>query len=119
MSGREPAIKTLREFGSGLTAASSTWAVALRNLGLAFMLAPRVNQGEAAPLLSDAPRFPAAALSASGSKGLSHPARGFHQACQDPQRVALKLLDLCDNCKLRCAPPTAGFLDSNDCSNGH
>src|SRR3954465_12267871 len=51
MSGREPATYTFREFGSGLTAASSTCAVALRNLGLAFMLAPRVNQGGAAPLL--------------------------------------------------------------------
>src|SRR6266513_518468 len=36
-SGREPSTYTLREFGSGLTAASSTCAVSARNFGLAFM----------------------------------------------------------------------------------
>src|SRR5258706_6957868 len=46
---------TLREFGSGLIAAASTWAVVARNFGLAFMA------------------FPTAGLPASGSKGLSHP----------------------------------------------
>src|SRR3954471_1912637 len=46
---------TLRELGSGLIAASSTWAVAARNFGLAFIA------------------LPSAALPASGSKGLSHP----------------------------------------------
>ncbi len=39
MSGREPSTYTLREFGNGFTAASSTWAVALRNLTLSFMTA--------------------------------------------------------------------------------
>src|SRR5688572_11295639 len=38
MSARDPVTYTLREFGSGLTAASSTCAVAFRNLGFAFML---------------------------------------------------------------------------------
>jgi len=37
MSGREPSTYTLRERGSGFTAATSTCAVAARNLGLAFM----------------------------------------------------------------------------------
>ena len=37
MSGREPVSYTLRDLGSGATAAESTSAVAARNLGLAFM----------------------------------------------------------------------------------
>jgi len=37
MSGRLPGTYTLREFGSGWTAASSTWAVAAMNFGLALM----------------------------------------------------------------------------------
>src|SRR6266853_5621249 len=36
-SRREPSTYTLREFGIGLTAASSTRAVSARNFGLAFM----------------------------------------------------------------------------------
>ena len=41
----------------------------------------QARRGEAWEL---APRFPAAALSASGSKGLSHPANDSIPACQDP-----------------------------------
>jgi protein-L-isoaspartate(D-aspartate) O-methyltransferase len=70
------------------------------------------------------PRFPAAALSASGSKGLSHPEqyRGYRIAGsakalrqirnsasrilnKDPQRIAVKLLELWDNCKFRGSDP--------------
>ena len=40
MSGREPSTYTLRERGRGWTAASSTWAEAAMNFGLAFMKAP-------------------------------------------------------------------------------
>src|SRR6266513_3684418 len=36
-SGREPSTYTFREFGMGLTAASSTRAVRAKNFGLAFM----------------------------------------------------------------------------------
>src|SRR6266702_4204306 len=57
---------SLRELGSDWMAASSTCAVAARNLGLAFMA------------------LPSAALPASGSKGLSHPLRPE----QDPREPA-------------------------------
>src|SRR3954447_24580107 len=46
---------TLRELGSGLIAASSTWAVEARNFDLVFI------------------SLPSAPLPASGSKELSHP----------------------------------------------
>ena len=39
-SGRDPSTYTLRERGRGWTAASSTWADAAMNFGLAFMKAP-------------------------------------------------------------------------------
>src|SRR2546423_12326811 len=58
----------------GLTAASSTRAVWARNFGLAFMaLLSRTDRRGAKG--SAAQRFPAAALSASGSKGLLSPAQ--------------------------------------------
>src|SRR5687767_13031408 len=42
MSGREPSTYTFDELGNGLTAASSTCAVAFRNFGFAFIdCAPR------------------------------------------------------------------------------
>src|SRR5258708_23028803 len=47
MSRREPSTYTLREFGKGFTAASSTRAVWARNFGLAFMaLLSRLHRGE-------------------------------------------------------------------------
>src|SRR5216684_5092759 len=47
MSRREPSTHTLREFGRGFTAASSTRAVWARNFGLAFMaLLSRLHRGE-------------------------------------------------------------------------
>src|SRR6266853_1362556 len=58
----------------GLTAASSTRAVWARNFGLAFMaLLSRTHRRGAKG--SAVQRFPAAALSASGSKGLLSPAQ--------------------------------------------
>src|SRR6266705_3874753 len=74
MSRREPSTYTLREFGKGLTAASSTRAVWARNFGLAFMalLSCTDRRGAKGPTIQ---RFPAAALSASGSKGLFSPAQ--------------------------------------------
>src|SRR2546423_2452153 len=56
----------------GLTAASSTRAVWARNFGLAFMmlLSRTDRRGAKGPAVQ---RFPAAALSASGSKGLLSP----------------------------------------------
>src|SRR5688500_343011 len=62
----------LRELGRGWTAASSTCAVAAKNLGLAFMA------------------LPSAALPASGSNGLSHPLRP-EQDPREPAKVALFL----------------------------
>src|SRR5258708_16574246 len=58
----------------GLTAASSTRAVWARNFGLAFMalLSRTHRRGAKGPAVQ---RFPAAALSASGSKGLLSPAQ--------------------------------------------
>src|SRR5688572_22970706 len=61
----------------------------------------------------DRPRFPTTVLTASGSKGVSHPGR---LASEDPQRVTLTLIELWDNCnpeKRRQAPespdePAAG-----------
>src|SRR5216683_1814164 len=72
MSRREPSTYTFREFGMGLTAASSTRAVWARNFGLAFMalLSRTDRRGAKGPAVQ---RFPAAALSASGSKGLLSP----------------------------------------------
>src|SRR5437016_1898224 len=81
-SRREPSTYTLREFGIGLTAASSTRAVWARNFGLAFMalLSRTDRRGAKGPA---AQRFPAAALSASGSKGLLSPAQTSSPG-QDP-----------------------------------
>ena len=59
---------TLRDPGNGCTAASSTCACAARNLGLAFIA------------------LPSAELPASGSKGLSHPAREATLPCAGPPR---------------------------------
>src|SRR5260370_40086772 len=58
----------------GLTGASSTRAVWARNFGLAFMalLSRTDRRGAKGPAVQ---RFPAAALSASGSKGLLSPAQ--------------------------------------------
>src|SRR3989441_10959140 len=71
----------------GLTAASSTRAVWARNFGLAFMalLSRTDRRGAKGPA---AQRFPAAALSASGSKGLLSPAQASSPG-QDPY-VALR-----------------------------
>src|SRR2546427_9928616 len=66
----------------GLTAASSTRAVWARNFGLAFMaLLSRIDRrGAKGPAVQ---RFPAAALSASGSKGLLSPGQESSPG-QDP-----------------------------------
>src|SRR5258708_28128538 len=68
----------------GLTAASSTRAVWARNFGLAFMalLSRTDRRGAKGPAVQ---RFPAAALSASGSKGLLSPAQASSPG-QDPLR---------------------------------
>src|SRR6266851_6285603 len=90
MSRREPSTYTLREFGIGLTAASSTRAVWARNFGLAFMalLSCTDRRGAKGPAIQ---RFPAAALSASGSKGLLSPAQASLLG-QDPYVARRTLL---------------------------
>src|SRR4029078_7290271 len=54
-SGREPSKCTLRERGSGWTAASSTWAEDAMNLGWAFMDAPSRVARSAEGSSADAP----------------------------------------------------------------
>src|SRR5687767_10151001 len=77
MSGREPSTYTFDELGNGLTAASSTCAVAFRNFGFAFIdCAPREFRRRALKVGTHPSRFPTPALPVSGSEGLSHPATG-------------------------------------------
>src|SRR5687767_12228573 len=73
MGTRRSLTWTLREFGNGCTAASSTWAVAARNFGLAFI------------------GLPSAALPASGSMGISHPASAF-PLWPGPRRQTLSII---------------------------
>src|SRR6266513_393094 len=73
----------------GLTAASSTRAVWARNFGLAFMaLLCKNRRGAKGRTIQ---RFPAAALSASGSKGLLSPGQANFLG-QDPYVARGKLL---------------------------
>src|SRR5436189_1708137 len=89
----------------GLTAASSTRAVWARNFGLAFMaLLSRIDRrGAKGPAVQ---RFPAAALSASGSKGLLSPAQ-ISLPGQDPYVARRDLTPSCGGWQayqLNCGP---------------
>src|SRR5262252_5380896 len=98
MSGRDPCTKILRELGSGLTAATSTCASCALNLGLATMTRLSTFR-RSGGRRGDCRRSPTAGLTASGSKGLSHP----ELMLQDPHVVRTKVLqDACgDNAPYR------------------
>src|SRR6266446_4144399 len=89
MSRREPSTHTLREFGRGFTAASSTRAVWARNFGLAFIALLTTSTPREAKRPAGQ-RFPAAALSASGSKGVLSP--GFGSCSRQDPYVACPTL---------------------------
>src|SRR6267143_5106446 len=111
MSAREPCTYALRERGKGLIAAWSTWAVAFRNLGFAFMARSANWQGKGsarenargASLHRHYPYRSEGFLSPHG-RSFSHRRRTTRLQKQMVRRTPnamLTLIELCDNSSLQ------------------